>query len=65
MANPNQAEFSGGFIFGRSEAKEVSDLPRESVINAYRIDATLVKEADGEWRFTTASHRVVNPAELF
>ncbi|MGQ0507245.1 MAG: hypothetical protein ACT4TC_18220 [Myxococcaceae bacterium] len=52
-----EADFQGKFIFGRSEAKTISELTRESVMGSYRIDAKLVKESDGEWRFIFATWR--------
>ena len=57
--------FTGKFIFARSEAKELKDLAKDSVMDAQQIDAKLEKEADGEWRFVTASHASVDPTSLF
>ena len=49
------ADFSGKFVFGRSEAASLENLARESVMGSYRVDAALTRESDGEWRFTGAS----------
>lgn len=62
--SPTQGDFQARFIFGRSEAEKVEDLAATSVLNAYLIEGTLEKEADGEWRVVRAAHRPLNPADL-
>ena len=59
LRSPSTADFSGKFIFGRSAAKELKDLARDSELSRYQIDATLEKERDGEWRFVTAQYRQI------
>lgn len=65
VLTPTSAEFSGKFIFGRSEAKLLKDLAKESVLSAYRIDGVLEREEDGEWRFVSARYRQLDPGELY
>jgi hypothetical protein len=65
VTSPSTAEFSGKFIFGRSEAKELKDLAKDSILSAERVDARLEKEPDGEWRFVWAKHQSIDPASLF
>ena len=50
--------------FGRSQAKTLKDLARESVIAAYEITATVELEPDGEWRFVSATWQPADPASL-
>lgn len=61
--SPTSVRFAGKFILGRSEAKQLKDLARESVLGSYRIQAKAEKEPDGEWRFVWASHEPVDPME--
>lgn len=63
--SPTQGDFSVRFIFARSEAQEVEQLARESVINAWLVEGTFEKEQDGEWRVVTARNRQLDPTELF
>lgn len=63
--SPTEAAFVAKFIFARSEAERFSDLAKENVTSAYRIEGTFVKEADGTWRITRAAHRALSPASLF
>jgi hypothetical protein len=65
MTSSTTADFSGKFVFGRSDAKELKDLARDSVLSSYLIDAKLEKEADGEWRFVWAKPQQIDPASLF
>jgi hypothetical protein len=65
LLSADEAEYSGRFVFGRADVKSVEELPRDSALNAYVIDARVKKEADGEWRFISATHRVADPSELF
>jgi len=65
LTSPSTADFKGTYIFGRSEAKLLKDLARESVVASYEITARVEKEADGEWRFVSASWRRVDPGSLF
>jgi hypothetical protein len=62
--SPTQGDFQARFIFGRSEAEKVQDLAASSVLNAYSIEGTFKKEADGEWRVVRAKQRPINPADL-
>lgn len=61
VTSPSRAEISGRFIFARSEAQRLADLAKESVVSSYAIDASLEKEADGEWRFLSARYREAEP----
>ncbi len=51
------AEFQGKFVFGRSDAKELQNLTKESVMGSYRVEGKLTRESDGQWRFVSASWR--------
>ncbi|MCP3141348.1 hypothetical protein [Pyxidicoccus xibeiensis] len=62
--SPTQGDFQARFIFGRSEAENVRDLAADSVLNAYLIEGTFEKEADGEWRVVRAKQRPLNPTDL-
>jgi hypothetical protein len=62
--SPTKGDFQARFIFGRSEAEKVQDLAADSVLNAYLIEGSFEKEADGEWRVVRAKHRPLNPADL-
>jgi hypothetical protein len=62
--SPTQGDFQARFIFGRSQAEKLEDLAADSVLNAYLIEGTFEKEADGEWRVVRAKHRPLNPADL-
>jgi hypothetical protein len=62
--SPTQGDFRARFIFGRSQAEELKDLARDSVLNAYAIEGTFEKESDGEWRVVRAKHRQLDPSEL-
>ena len=64
MTSPSSADFHGTYIFGRSKAKQLKDLAKESVIAAYEITAKVEREADGEWRFVSASWSPADPASL-
>lgn len=57
-------ELRGTFVMGRSKAFNLEDLARESTLGGERIQGVLEQEADGAWRFVTASHRAVSSEEL-
>ena len=65
LTSPSTADFKGVYIFARSEAKLLKDLAREGVVASYEITARVEKEADGEWRFVSASWRQADPGSLF
>jgi hypothetical protein len=65
MTSAGSADFHGTYIFGRSKAKTLKDLAKESVISAYEITGRVELEADGEWRFVHASWRNADPSSLF
>ena len=60
-----RGDFQIKLIFGRSEAEALENLARESVLSAYLIEGAFEREEDGEWRVVQASHRPLNPADLF
>ena len=51
------------FVFGRSEAKSLHDLARDSVLSAYALDARFVDEG-GLWRVVGETHRALPPDEV-
>jgi hypothetical protein len=56
--SPTRGGFTVKFIFARSEARDLEELARESVVNAWSVEGVFEKEQDGEWRArraTTAS----------
>jgi hypothetical protein len=63
MAGPTTVQLTGKYIFVRSDAKQLKDVARDTVIGSYQIDARAEKEADGEWRFVWAAHRPVDLTE--
>jgi hypothetical protein len=63
--SPTRGDFSVKFIFARSEAQELEQLARESVINAWLVEGSFEKEQDGEWRVVVARNRQLDPTELF
>jgi hypothetical protein len=65
VTSASTADFRGVYIFGRSQAKLLKDLARESVIGSYEITARVEKEGDGEWRFVSASWREADPSAFF
>ncbi|HSP77671.1 MAG TPA: hypothetical protein VLQ93_04035 [Myxococcaceae bacterium] len=62
--SPTEGDFQLKIIFGRSEADELEDLARESLLSAYSIQGTFQREEDGEWRVVRAKHRSLSPSEL-
>jgi hypothetical protein len=60
-----RGDFQIKLIFGRSEADALEKLARDSVLSAYLIQGTFEREEDGEWRVVQASHRPLNPSDLF
>lgn len=64
VTSATTAEFSGKFIFGRSNAKQLKDLAKDSVMSAYQIDAQVERESDGEWRFVEASYREIDASQF-
>jgi hypothetical protein len=62
--SPTRGDFTVKFIFGRSEAKELEQLGQDSVMSAWRVEGSFENE-DGEWRMVRASHRRLEPSELF
>jgi len=63
MTSPTAATFSGKFIFGRSKATTLKELAKQSEVSSYLIEAKLEKERD-DWKFITARHRPIDPAEF-
>jgi hypothetical protein len=57
--------FSGRFLFGRSDAKDLRELAGKSDVDAYGIDGTFELDPDGEWRVVKARHRRLAPTDLF
>jgi len=64
VTSESVAYFHGTYIFARSKAKTLKELARESVIGAWEITARVELEADGEWRFVSASWKQADPASL-
>ncbi len=60
----DEAQMNGTFLFGRSNAKQLAELARDSVMSAYEIEAKAQREADGAWRFVWARHRPVDGSAL-
>ncbi len=65
LTGPKTADFSGKFVFARSAERDVKQAAQSGEVTGYRIDGKLELEADGEWRFVSADHRQLEPAELF
>lgn len=63
--SPTRGDVQMKIIFGRSEADQLENLARESVMSAYLIEGTFEKQSDGEWRVVQARHRSLSPTELF
>jgi hypothetical protein len=63
VTSPNTATFSGKFIFGRSNATTLKELAKESELSSYAVEAKLEKEQD-DWKFVSAKHRPIDPAEF-
>jgi len=63
VTSPSTASFSGKFIFGRSNAATLKELAKESELSSYAIEAKLEKERD-DWKFLSAKHRSIDPAEF-
>ena len=63
--SPSSATFDARFVFARSEAERIQDLGRDSILEAYQIEGTFVREDDGVWRISAARHRRLAPHELF
>lgn len=61
LVAPDRVEVTARFVFGRSDAKQLKDLARESVLSAYEVTATSQHEADGQWRFVEAKYRQLDP----
>jgi hypothetical protein len=61
LTGPRTAEVSGHFIFGRSRAKALKDLAKDSVLGHYQVDLEAERESDGQWRFISASYRAIEP----
>ncbi len=64
VKSATSAELSAKFIFGRSDAKELKDLAKESVMSSYQIDARAERESDGEWRFVWASYQPIDASQF-
>lgn len=65
VTSPDTAEMTGKFIFGRSDAKTLKDLAKESVMSSYQIDAQLEREPDDEWRVVKASYKAIDASQFF
>lgn len=63
--SPTRGDFAVRFIFARSEAKELDQLAKESVVDAWGVEGSFEKEPDGEWRVVEARDRRLDPRELF
>lgn len=63
--SPTRGDFSVRFIFARSEATELDQLAKESVVDAWGVEGSFEKEPDGEWRVVEARDRRLDPTELF
>ncbi len=59
--SPTTVEMTGRFIFGRSDAKTLEELAKESVVDSYQIDARFEREEDGVWRAAWAKYRRADP----
>jgi len=64
VKSATSAEFTGKFIFGRSDAKVLKDLAKDSVLSSYQITATAELEPDGEWRFVSARYQEIDPTQF-
>ena len=65
LTGSSSATASGKFIFGRSEAKALEQLAKQSVMSAYAIDAKLEKEPDGRWRVVWARYQPIEGRNLY
>ena len=63
--DPRRGDVQVKIIFGRSQAEELENLAKDSVLSAYLIEGTFEQEEDGEWRVVQARHRALNATELF
>lgn len=63
VTSPTTADFRGIYLFGRSRAKTLKDLAKESTVSAYEITAAVELEPD-EWRFVSASWQQADPPSL-
>jgi hypothetical protein len=62
--SPTRGDVQVKLIFGRSEADQLEQLAKDSVIGAYLIEGTFEKQSDGEWRVVQARHRPLSSTEL-
>ncbi|MCI0569804.1 MAG: hypothetical protein L0Y66_03565 [Myxococcaceae bacterium] len=60
----DEVAVSARLFFARSDAEDLAHLARESVVDAYAVEGTFRREADGEWRAVQASHRRLGAADL-
>lgn len=63
--SPTRGDFTVRFIFARSEAQELDQLAKESVVDAWSVEGSFEKEQDGEWRVVEARDRRLDPRDLF
>lgn len=63
--SPTRGDFTVRFIFARSEARDLDQLAKESVVDAWSVEGSFEKEQDGEWRVVEARDRRLDPTELF
>jgi hypothetical protein len=59
-----EVQVRGRFIFARSQTADLAELARQSTFTAYQIDALFRREADGQWRAVSASHRQLDGSDL-
>ena len=59
----HEARVHARFVFGRSQAQTLHDLARDSVLDAYAVEAYFVEEG-GLWRLSSETHRGLSPDEV-
>ena len=59
--DPGKVAVSARIIFGRSDARSLKDLAKESVLSAWWIRARAEPEPDGDWRFVWAEYQSAEP----
>jgi hypothetical protein len=64
VKSPTTVELDAKFIFGRSDAKELKDLAKDSVMSSYQIQARAERESDGEWRFVWATYKPIDASQF-
>lgn len=65
MDSPTEAQLTTRILLYRADSRRPAEIPAQSTIGLFDIDAKLERNADGDWKFVSGGYRQLPPGTLF